>query len=173
MPTDLENCMESLICIFHRYAVQDGDMKTLSKKELKKLIEIELPNFNKAQGNTRLAECILKDLDNNKDDKLDFEEFIPLFTGLSLSCEKVYCIQQKKCKKWWPKKIMSVFFIKKNEFCGTTCMRFTSKEYLWTNNLLLHLLLLSFTFGNIIVGTFLFYLTHNTHRLLKDLNISV
>lgn len=46
MPTDLECCIETLIAIFHRYAIQDGDIRTLTKKELKKLIETELPNFN-------------------------------------------------------------------------------------------------------------------------------
>lgn len=47
--TDLEKCMESLIVIFHRYADEDGDGKTLSKKELKKLVENELPTFLKVR----------------------------------------------------------------------------------------------------------------------------
>lgn len=45
--TELEKCMESLIVIFHRYADEDSDCKTLSKKELKKLMECELPAFLK------------------------------------------------------------------------------------------------------------------------------
>lgn len=47
--TELEKCMESLILIFHRYAKEDGDGKTLSKKELKKLVENELPTFIKVR----------------------------------------------------------------------------------------------------------------------------
>ncbi|XP_051263009.1 protein S100-A1-like [Dicentrarchus labrax] len=97
--TELEKCMESMIQIFHHYAVEDGDGKTLSKKELKKLVETELPTFLKAQKNPKIVDCILKDLDQNKDDKLDFEEFIPLVTGLSMACEKCYCLYQKKGKK--------------------------------------------------------------------------
>lgn len=36
-----------MITVFHRYAKEGGDKKTLSKKEMKKLIENELPNFLK------------------------------------------------------------------------------------------------------------------------------
>ncbi|KAM7420856.1 hypothetical protein PAMA_015186 [Pampus argenteus] len=97
--TDLEKCMESLIVIFHRYADEDGDGKTLSKKELKKLVENELPTFLKTQNNPKTVDCILKDLDQNKDQKLDFEEFLPLVAGLSMACEKCYMLHQKKGKK--------------------------------------------------------------------------
>lgn len=47
--TELEKCMESLITIFHRYADADGDGKSLSKKELNKLVETELPTFLKVR----------------------------------------------------------------------------------------------------------------------------
>lgn len=47
--TELENAMGSLIVVFHRYASQDGDGKTLSKKELRKLFENELPSFLKVK----------------------------------------------------------------------------------------------------------------------------
>lgn len=43
----------------------------------------------------------MKDLDSNKDDKLDFEEFLPLVAGLSLACEKCYLLHENKGKKWW------------------------------------------------------------------------
>lgn len=47
--TELEKCMESLIFTFHRYAEAGGDGNTLSKKELKKLLENELPSFLKVK----------------------------------------------------------------------------------------------------------------------------
>uniref|UniRef100_UPI0037E91E35 protein S100-A10b n=1 Tax=Semicossyphus pulcher TaxID=241346 RepID=UPI0037E91E35 len=97
--TELEKAMELLIVTFHRYAEQDGDKKTLSKKELKKLIETELPGFLKAQNNPKLVDSIMKDLDLNKDDKLDFEEFLPLVSGLSLACEKCYNLHTQMRKK--------------------------------------------------------------------------
>ncbi|XP_068592381.1 protein S100-A10b [Cebidichthys violaceus] len=98
--TDLEKCMESLITIFHHYADEDGDGKTLSKKELNKLIETELPTFLKTQKDPKAVEKIRKDLDQNRDDKLDFEEFLSLVVGLSMACEKCYVLhEQKKGKK--------------------------------------------------------------------------
>ena len=39
----------------------------------------------------------MKDLDTNKDDKLSFEEFLPLVAGLSMACERCYTLQH--CKK--------------------------------------------------------------------------
>ncbi|KAI3361056.1 hypothetical protein L3Q82_013257 [Scortum barcoo] len=83
--TELENCMESLIKIFHRYASDDDDGNTLNKKEFKKLMENELPTFLKTQNNPKAVDSILKDLDQNKDDKLTFEEFMSLVVGLSMA----------------------------------------------------------------------------------------
>ncbi|CAL9705710.1 unnamed protein product [Knipowitschia caucasica] len=88
MSTELEKCMESLIDIFHRYAKEDEG--NLSKKEFKKLIEAELPNFLQAQQNPNLVNEMMKDLDQNKDHKLDFQEFLSLVNGISMACEKCY-----------------------------------------------------------------------------------
>lgn len=57
MPSELENAMESLIKVFHRYASKDGKSNTLSRRELRELMECELPNFLKvrrARDHTRL-----------------------------------------------------------------------------------------------------------------------
>uniref|UniRef100_A0A3B4TPT2 EF-hand domain-containing protein n=2 Tax=Seriola dumerili TaxID=41447 RepID=A0A3B4TPT2_SERDU len=97
--TELEKSMESLIVIFHHYAGEDSDGKTLSKKELKKLVQTELPSFLKAQQNPNVVDRIMKDLDQNKDAKLDFEEFMSLIVGLSMACEKCYGLHEKKGKK--------------------------------------------------------------------------
>lgn len=48
MPSELENSMESLIKVFHRYA-KNGQ---LSRKELRELMDCELSNFLKVS--TRL-----------------------------------------------------------------------------------------------------------------------
>ncbi|XP_047455547.1 protein S100-A10b [Mugil cephalus] len=84
--TELEHSMESMITVFHRYAKESKHEKRLSKKELKKLLENELPNFMK--GNPDVVDRIMKDLDQNKDDELNFEEFVPLVAGLAITCEK-------------------------------------------------------------------------------------
>lgn len=45
MPSELENAMESLIKVFHRYASKDGQSTTLSRRELRELMENELSTF--------------------------------------------------------------------------------------------------------------------------------
>ncbi|KAM6910010.1 protein S100-A10b [Xenentodon cancila] len=98
--TELEKSMESMIMVFHRYAKDGGNQKTLSKKEMKKLVENELPNFLKTQKDPLTLDRIMKDLDQNKDDELDFEEFVPFVAGLSIACEKHFALlQDKKGKK--------------------------------------------------------------------------
>ncbi|XP_030014195.1 protein S100-A10b [Sphaeramia orbicularis] len=97
--TDLEKSMELLLTTFHRYAEEDGDGQMLSKKEFKKLVEKELPTFLKAQKDPKVVDKIIKDLDENKDQKIDFQEFLVLINGLSMACERCYVLQQKKCKK--------------------------------------------------------------------------
>lgn len=57
--TDLEKCMESLIFTFHRYAEAGGDGNTLSKKELKKLLENELPSFLKVNLFHLVSKCLI------------------------------------------------------------------------------------------------------------------
>uniref|UniRef100_A0A8C1TYI5 S100/CaBP-9k-type calcium binding subdomain domain-containing protein n=1 Tax=Cyprinus carpio TaxID=7962 RepID=A0A8C1TYI5_CYPCA len=48
MPSDLERAMETLITVFHRYASKEaGNTSTLSRKELKMLMEAELASFLK------------------------------------------------------------------------------------------------------------------------------
>lgn len=52
MPSELEGAMESLITVFHRYASKDGRSGTLSRRELRELMENELSNFLKVRGDS-------------------------------------------------------------------------------------------------------------------------
>lgn len=49
MPSELETAMESLITVFHRYASREGRNGTLSRRELRELMENELSNFLKVR----------------------------------------------------------------------------------------------------------------------------
>lgn len=75
--------------------------------------------FFQAQKNPKTVDCIMKDLDLNKDDKLDFEEFLPLIVGLSMACEKCYVLQAKKGKKWSTDINVDFFFVRLRKFCST------------------------------------------------------
>ncbi|XP_043117462.1 protein S100-A10b [Puntigrus tetrazona] len=90
MPSDLENAMETLIKVFHRYASTDGCSTSLNRKELKKLMETELSSFLKSQKDPAAVDKIMKDLDANGDGEVNFEEFVSLVVGLSIACEQIY-----------------------------------------------------------------------------------
>ncbi|KAM3873086.1 protein S100-A10b [Diretmus argenteus] len=99
MPSELEQSMESLIVVFHKYAKEDGDGKTLTKKEFRKLMETELASFLATQRDPDAVSRIMKDLDQNRDGKVDFTEFVSLVVGLSVACEQIYQLHEKKAKK--------------------------------------------------------------------------
>ncbi|XP_013868624.1 protein S100-A10 [Austrofundulus limnaeus] len=95
MPSDLENCMETLIKVFHRYA----NNASLNRKQLRTLMECELSNFLKSQKDPAAVDKIMKDLDANGDGLVNFEEFVALVVGLSIACEQCYTAHMKKTGK--------------------------------------------------------------------------
>ncbi|XP_052003758.1 protein S100-A1-like [Xyrauchen texanus] len=95
MPSDLEGAMETLIMVFHRYAGTEGNSATLSRKELKQLMEMELSSFLKSQKDPAAIDKIMKDLDTNGDGEVNFEEFVSLVVGLSIACEQIYQKQKQ------------------------------------------------------------------------------
>uniref|UniRef100_A0A667ZEU2 Protein S100 n=2 Tax=Myripristis murdjan TaxID=586833 RepID=A0A667ZEU2_9TELE len=90
MPSELEIAMESMITVFHRYASKDGRSGTLSRRELRELLENELSGFLKSQREPAAVDQIMKNLDANGDGQVDFEEFVSLVVGLSIACEQCY-----------------------------------------------------------------------------------
>lgn len=59
MPSELEGAMESLIKVFHRYASKDGRSGTLSRRELRELMENELSNFLKVRRDQHVERIII------------------------------------------------------------------------------------------------------------------
>ncbi|KAG5842860.1 protein S100-A1-like [Anguilla rostrata] len=96
MPSELESCMESLIKVFHRYASKEGNSNSLSRRELKELMENELNTFLKSQKDPAAVDSIMKNLDTNGDGEVNFEEFVSLVVGLSIACEQCYQLHMKK-----------------------------------------------------------------------------
>ncbi|XP_020332944.1 protein S100-A1-like [Oncorhynchus kisutch] len=90
MLSQLERSMQSLITVFHRYADKDGDCNTLSKKELNELMQTELGSFLKSQKDPAAIDKIMKNLDQNGDGMVNFEEFVSLVVDLSIACEQIY-----------------------------------------------------------------------------------
>ncbi|XP_072214473.1 protein MRP-126-like [Excalfactoria chinensis] len=76
--SELEKAMDVIIDVFHQYSRREGDNDTLTKKELKLLIDKQLANYLKHVKNQVSIDQIFKDLDSNKDQQLSFGEVMLL-----------------------------------------------------------------------------------------------
>ncbi|KAM9688367.1 protein S100-A8 isoform 1-T3 [Trichechus inunguis] len=74
MLTDLENAMDSLITVYHKYSLVKGNAHALYKDDLKNLLQIEGPRYLKIKD----ADTWFKELDINSDNAINFQEFLIL-----------------------------------------------------------------------------------------------
>ncbi|KAM5332013.1 protein S100-Z isoform 1-T3 [Glossophaga mutica] len=96
MPTQLEMAMDTMVRTFHRYSRKEGDRFKLSKGELKMLLQRELTDFLSCQNDPRLVDKIMQDLDANKDNEVDFNEFVVMVAALTVACNDYFVEQLKK-----------------------------------------------------------------------------
>ncbi|XP_077354187.1 protein S100-Z [Festucalex cinctus] len=99
MPSQLEGAMDALIAVFYNYSGHDGDKYKLNKGELKQLLHTELTDFLTSQKDPLLVEKIMSDLDSNKDNEVDFNEFVVLVAALTVACNDFFQEQKKKKTK--------------------------------------------------------------------------
>ncbi|NXW93303.1 M126 protein, partial [Alopecoenas beccarii] len=83
--SDLEKSMNVIIDIFHHYSRREGDRDTLTKNELKLLIEKQLANYLKHVKNKATIDEIMKDLDINRDAQISFCEVMLLITRVTIA----------------------------------------------------------------------------------------
>ncbi|NXO87048.1 M126 protein, partial [Sitta europaea] len=81
--SELEKAMDVIIDVFHQYSRREGDRDTLTKNELKLMIEKQLANYLKHVKNKATIEQIMKDLDVNKDAQISFGEMMLLVTRVT------------------------------------------------------------------------------------------
>ncbi|XP_012716858.3 protein S100-P [Fundulus heteroclitus] len=87
----LEIAMATLIQTFDKYAGADGKKATLSKAEVKTLMEKELPGLLKAEKNPEAVDKLMKSLDSNGDAEVDFQEFVFLVATLACTAHNRIC----------------------------------------------------------------------------------
>nr|XP_032649624.1 protein S100-A4-like [Chelonoidis abingdonii]XP_032649625.1 protein S100-A4-like [Chelonoidis abingdonii]XP_032649626.1 protein S100-A4-like [Chelonoidis abingdonii] len=75
MAIPLEQALAVMVSTFHKYSARQGDKFKLSKAELKELLTKELPSFQSKQMDDAEFQKIMNDLDVNKDNEVDFQEF--------------------------------------------------------------------------------------------------
>ncbi|XP_029615669.1 protein S100-P [Salmo trutta] len=84
--SQLETAMAILLKTFDKYSGAEGNKGTLSKAELKTMIEKELPSLLKASKNPEDCDKLMKALDHNGDSEVDFNEFVVLVAALTCAC---------------------------------------------------------------------------------------
>ncbi|XP_075301363.1 protein MRP-126 [Opisthocomus hoazin] len=95
--SELEKAMDVIIDVFHQYSRQEGDRDTLTKKELKLLIEKQLVNYLKHVKNKATIDEIMKDLDINKDAQISFCEMMLLVTRVTIAThERLHDIEDQQ-----------------------------------------------------------------------------
>ncbi|XP_058258341.1 ictacalcin-like [Hemibagrus wyckioides] len=88
--SQLQKGMAMLIATFHKYSGKEGDKLTLSKGELKDLLNNEMGEmFAKCTDQAKL-EKMFKDLDANADGKVDFQEYITLVACITTLCNEFF-----------------------------------------------------------------------------------
>ncbi|CAL8396962.1 unnamed protein product [Gadus morhua 'NCC'] len=90
-PTPMEAGLAILYGTFVKYASgeDDNDPTTISKKELAKLLEEQLPHL----GGKKVLDCMMKTLDADQDGTLNFMEYSAMVTTLSM-CLHMVCETQ-------------------------------------------------------------------------------
>ncbi|XP_060776559.1 protein S100-A1-like [Neoarius graeffei] len=96
MVSQLENAMDALIKVFHRYSSREGNKYKLSNTELKDLIREELSDFLAASKDPLVVEKIMNDLDENRDGEVDFQEFVVLVAALTVACNDFFIQSMEK-----------------------------------------------------------------------------
>uniref|UniRef100_A0AAQ4RSE6 EF-hand domain-containing protein n=1 Tax=Gasterosteus aculeatus aculeatus TaxID=481459 RepID=A0AAQ4RSE6_GASAC len=84
--TQLETAMAMLMKTFDTYAAGEGSKDTLSKAEVKTLLEKELPGLLKSAKNPGEVDKLFKSLDFNGDSEVDFSEFVVMVAALTCAC---------------------------------------------------------------------------------------
>uniref|UniRef100_A0A8C8W5E1 EF-hand domain-containing protein n=1 Tax=Peromyscus maniculatus bairdii TaxID=230844 RepID=A0A8C8W5E1_PERMB len=82
MSTLLEN-ITGMIEIFQQYSNNDKETETLSKKELKELLEVELRAVLKNPDDEDLADVFMQILDIDHNEKIDFTEYLLMVVKLA------------------------------------------------------------------------------------------
>ncbi|ELR45869.1 Protein S100-A6, partial [Bos mutus] len=79
----LDQAISLLVAICHKYSGREGVKNTLSKKELKELVQKELTLGEMKMQDAEIAELMDK-LDQNKDQVVNFQEYVTFLGALAM-----------------------------------------------------------------------------------------
>ncbi|XP_055066678.1 ictacalcin [Misgurnus anguillicaudatus] len=84
--SQLQQGMALMIQTFHKYSGKEGDKTTLTKAELKELLNTELSGILGKSEDKAALDKIFKDLDADGDSTVNFQEYATLVACLTMLC---------------------------------------------------------------------------------------
>ncbi|XP_006861774.1 PREDICTED: hornerin [Chrysochloris asiatica] len=79
----------SIIELYYQYAAQDGECDKLNKAELKELLENEFHQILKNPDDPDTVDVIMLSLDQDRNKKVDFTEYLVMIFKLAQACNKI------------------------------------------------------------------------------------
>uniref|UniRef100_A0A7N5K0A7 Protein S100 n=1 Tax=Ailuropoda melanoleuca TaxID=9646 RepID=A0A7N5K0A7_AILME len=90
MATPLEKALDTMVITFHNYSKKEGDKFKLNHAELKELLTRELPGFISKKKDESTFQKIMKNLDSNKDNQVDFQEYATFLACMAMACNDFF-----------------------------------------------------------------------------------
>ncbi|XP_030267200.1 ictacalcin-like [Sparus aurata] len=88
--SDMQKAIALVIETFRKYSGREGDPTTLTKAELKELLQNELGELVGKAPDKAAVDRIFSDLDSNQDNLVDFAEFGRMFICLTTMCHEFF-----------------------------------------------------------------------------------
>ncbi|XP_013919458.1 PREDICTED: protein S100-A4 [Thamnophis sirtalis] len=90
METPLEEALGVMVETFYKYSAKEGDRYKISRKEMKELLLEEMPNFVKKKKDESTFQKIMSNLDSNKDNQVDFQEYATFLACIAMACNDFF-----------------------------------------------------------------------------------
>ncbi|XP_027727273.1 protein S100-A8-like [Vombatus ursinus] len=88
MVTKFEGAINCMVDVFHKYSLEHGHPHAMNRKAFRKLIETECPELLTNPKDPKTVETLLKEVDSNKDDLMNFEEYLFMITRLMVDAHE-------------------------------------------------------------------------------------
>ncbi|XP_042362401.1 ictacalcin-like [Plectropomus leopardus] len=92
--SNIQTSIGLILDTFSKYAGKEGDKTTLTKGELKELLQSELGELLGKANDKEAVDRIFQGLDSNKDNSVDFSEFMQMIGCLSVMCHEYFTKKQ-------------------------------------------------------------------------------